>query len=127
LICRAARRVDSSTFANDWERNVLLFRNKTAAQIHQLAKDCLLHLKSNGVKKFIVSIGTVDLINLPFGYKQPQEVATQVAASISAIQQDLGIDCQLCVVTTGPNSRVPYSAYTQFINQLLDQLDKKPQ
>jgi len=85
----------TTMIANDWERNLLLFRGKTVAEIQQLVKDRFLELRSNGV----VSIGTVDLCNVPFGYRNPCEVASEVAASIRAIQQDLGADSQICAMT----------------------------
>jgi len=49
--------------------------------------------------------------NVPFGYKNPCEAASEVAASISAIQQDLGADSQICAVIPGPTSTVPRSGY----------------
>jgi len=72
----------STIITNNWERNVLLFRGKTATEITSAAKDQLVQLISTGVKKFIVSIGTNDLLQLPLNSIEPKKAASRVVTSI---------------------------------------------
>ena len=73
----------SAMIANNWEKN-LLFRGRTAAEITSLAKNQLVQLKSEGVKKFILSIGTNDLLQLPQTSIQPKQAAETAAATVSS-------------------------------------------
>jgi len=104
--------------ANDWEKNLLLFRGKSSDEIVTLSQDQLLKLKSSGVKKFIISIGTVDLLQLPHSEHNPKEAATKVAASISTLSQTLSPGVQICTIIPSPNRHVSETAYSRFVNQL---------
>jgi len=79
----------STIITNNWERTVLLFRGKTATEITSVAKHQLLQLKSTGVKKFIVSIGTNDLLQLPLSSIEPKKAASRVATSIFTLSEYL--------------------------------------
>ena len=116
----------STIIVNGWERNLLLFRGKTAAEILTMSKDQLLQLKSSGVKKFIISIGTVDLAQLPHETQTPKEAAESVAASISSLSQHLGTDVKICAIIPAPNSHVSQSAYDRFAQQLEQELSQLP-
>jgi len=108
----------STIITNNWERNVLLFRGKTATEIASLAKDQLLQLKSTGVKKFVVSIGTNDLLQLPLNSIEPKKAASRVVTSIINLSKYLSPDTQICAIIPGPTSHVSETAYEQFVTQM---------
>jgi len=69
-------------------------------------------MKDAGVKNIHVSIGTVDLLQLPESVDEPKHNATEVAESITQISQYLSPDIQLCAVIPAPNYKVSEIAYS---------------
>ena len=102
---------------NNWERNIALFRGKTSDQISSQSKPLLENMLSSGVTTFILSFGTVDLLQSPHNKNTPSDIATIITSTLQKFVQTISPG-QIIYLIPAPNKSVSYPFYAEFLKSV---------
>jgi hypothetical protein len=109
---------------NDWENNIMICRGKSAQQIYDITKDNFSQLLDRGVKKYVISIGTVDLLNMPDSNISPEDSASNVISALNSFLGHLSSHSQIIYIMPAPNSLISSGSYNAFTSHIGDFLDE---
>jgi hypothetical protein len=107
---------------NNWENNIMICRGKSAQQIYDNTKDNLSLLIDRGV---IISIGTVDLLNMPDSDISPEDSASNVISALNSFLGHLSSPSHIIYIMPAPNSLISSGSYNAFTSHIGDFLDEK--
>ena len=105
---------------NGYERNMLIYRGKTANEIYESCFESINDFAKAGVNKAIVSVGTVDVLNdMVHGNIKPKESASNMADVV--LKFKLAFDknnMSLVYVVPAGSTSISDAAYAEFQEQL---------
>ena len=83
---------------------------------------CPSSFSERGIRKYIISVGTVDVVRLPDTSSERSQVAKEVANTVLSISQLVHASSSVCYIIPAPNNRMTNASYTQFATQIVQTL-----
>lgn len=96
------------------------FRGKSVQDIYDASQERFTQFAIHGIRKFVLSIGTVNLLNMAKYEITPEDAATDVINTIKKFVSHLSSTSQLVYIMPAPNAKISSRSYSSFTLQISD-------
>jgi len=95
--------------------------------VHALSGNKIRKLSQEGVRKFIISVGTVDLLRLQETSTEQAQLAEEILKTVINMSQQIQHEnhsSSICYIIPAPNHKIVQDSYNTFANHLAQKLEQ---